>query len=394
MKNGLLEELIKNKVDFCVEVNNDAERDELLSLYDNYSDIRWVDDNSKPTNYKPTTTKYPLYIYLDCGDELSYDYTYSSYERVKKYVFKNLTPPKQEIHITCKGRETHAILKEDGKVVKHTIAKCHPKDEFDFEMGSKIAYDRLFGMDIMKNPFCLEHLDISNTETIRCELGDKSRYNFKVGDKVKIRQWNNMVEEFGLDAYGNIKTRGHTFSKGMKYLCGKIATIKDFDKGCGGHLVLEFSDKIEDNCWDYALWHYTTDMLEPYTPRLAKVGEYVRVIDNTLGHGFSINQIVKCVYADNYYTNKFVDSTGGLWYMGLQDYEILDDYVPSFNCKFVVTKDIVGLTKGVVYEVKDGSFKDDDNIILPIGDKDKLINLEDLEFYINKKGAECIVIKE
>ena len=226
MKNGLLEELIKNKVDFCVEVNNDAERDELLSLYDNYSDIRWVDNNSKPTNYKPTTTKYPLYLYLDYGDELSYENTYSSYERVKKYDFKDLTPPKQEIHITCKGRETHAILKENGKVVKHTIAKCHPKDEFDFEMGSKIVYDRLFGRDIMKNPFYLEHLDIPNTKTISCDLSDKSRYNFKVGDKVKIRQWNDMVEEFGLDAYGNIKTRGHTFPKGMKYLCGKIATIK------------------------------------------------------------------------------------------------------------------------------------------------------------------------
>ena len=160
-------------------------------------------------------------------------------------------------------------------------------------------------------------------------------------------------------------------------------------RGCGGHLVLEFSDKIEDNCW-----YYTTDMLEPYTLKVVKVGEYVRVVDNTSAHGFSINQIVKCVYADNECTNKFVDSTGGWWYMDSKDYEVLGEHIPLFNCKFVVTKDIVGLTKGVVYEVKDGSFKDDDNIILPVGDKDKLINLEDLEFYINKKGAKCIVIKE
>ena len=50
----------------------------------------------------------------------------------------------QEIHITVKGDETHAVLKENGKVIKHSIAKCHPEDDFDFEIGSKMVFERLF----------------------------------------------------------------------------------------------------------------------------------------------------------------------------------------------------------------------------------------------------------
>ena len=48
-----------------------------------------------------------------------------------------------EIHITTKKREVHAILKENGTVVKHTVAKCSPEDVFDFHTGVEIALFRL-----------------------------------------------------------------------------------------------------------------------------------------------------------------------------------------------------------------------------------------------------------
>lgn len=47
------------------------------------------------------------------------------------------------IHITTDGTEIYAILKENGKVVKKSVAK-YSKDEFDFETGVKFAIDRLF----------------------------------------------------------------------------------------------------------------------------------------------------------------------------------------------------------------------------------------------------------
>lgn len=48
-----------------------------------------------------------------------------------------------EIHITTDGKTTYAVLKQDGKVLSRSEAKCHPDDKFDFETGAKIALDRL-----------------------------------------------------------------------------------------------------------------------------------------------------------------------------------------------------------------------------------------------------------
>lgn len=49
----------------------------------------------------------------------------------------------QQIHITTDGKTTYAVLKQDGKVLSRSEAKCHPDDKFDFETGAKIALDRL-----------------------------------------------------------------------------------------------------------------------------------------------------------------------------------------------------------------------------------------------------------
>lgn len=62
----------------------------------------------------------------------------------------------QEIHITTDGKTTYAVLKQDGKVLSRSEAKCHPDDKFDFETGAKIAFDRLEikkEVDEPKNPF-------------------------------------------------------------------------------------------------------------------------------------------------------------------------------------------------------------------------------------------------
>jgi hypothetical protein len=49
----------------------------------------------------------------------------------------------RSIHITTDGKTTHAVLKEGGKVTKRAKAICSPHDEFDFETGARIAFDRL-----------------------------------------------------------------------------------------------------------------------------------------------------------------------------------------------------------------------------------------------------------
>lgn len=74
---------------------------------------------------------------------------------------------------------------------------------------------------------------------------------FKIGDIVVIRDWDDMAREYGLKSKFVIGcSRGFTDS--MRYLCGKEFTIKSIDKYYGN---VEFE---EDSSW-----HYHIDMIRP-----------------------------------------------------------------------------------------------------------------------------------
>lgn len=49
----------------------------------------------------------------------------------------------QKIIITTDGKTTKARLFDGKELIKSAEAKCHPDDEFDFETGAKVAFDRL-----------------------------------------------------------------------------------------------------------------------------------------------------------------------------------------------------------------------------------------------------------
>lgn len=56
---------------------------------------------------------------------------------------------------------------------------------------------------------------------------DYSTYN--IGDKVTIRQWDDMESEFGLNEFGNINVPKH-FIKQMKKYCGQTFPIMRIDR--------------------------------------------------------------------------------------------------------------------------------------------------------------------
>lgn len=78
--------------------------------------------------------------------------------------------------------------------------------------------------------------------------------NFKVGDRVRIRSWDDMEKEFGLDLYGNIECEC-AFTIGMKHLCGTEFTITGFD--IWDNKVVHGSELAEKDGWDIS-----TDMIE------------------------------------------------------------------------------------------------------------------------------------
>ena len=78
-----------------------------------------------------------------------------------------------KIVITTDGKTTTAKLYKDKLLCETAIAKCSPKDKFDFNVGAKLAMDRL--MEIMEYD-----KDNANTKSDKNAIG--------VGDRVRIKR--------------------------------------------------------------------------------------------------------------------------------------------------------------------------------------------------------------
>ena len=78
----------------------------------------------------------------------------------------------KKIVITSDGKETLARLYEGNKVIKKAVAKCSPEDEYNFEIGARIAFDRLMGdkpvFELIGN-FSLANNGVNELE-ITCEV--------------------------------------------------------------------------------------------------------------------------------------------------------------------------------------------------------------------------------
>lgn len=100
-----------------------------------------------------------------------------------------------------------------------------------------------------------ESEEILNKAVEEVEAKSKEEPKFKVGELVRIRQWDDMEKEFGTDGYGSVACN-YCFIYAMKPLCGKYAEIVSLDKD--GRVALKFF-----NCDDLNTnWAYSTDMIE------------------------------------------------------------------------------------------------------------------------------------
>ena len=161
-----------------------------------------------------------------------------TYHLLEKYF--DLVENKQNItHIVNKNT---VIVKLGDR--RKGIAKCSPDDKFNLAFGTALAVARAYG-------------DKETEAKLLAEPSEpvKEKPTFKVGELVRIRQWDDMVKEFGTRSTGSVNCRCH-FTVGMKPLCGKYAEIKEL---CVDDIVfLRFfncDDSVEN-------WNYSTDMIE------------------------------------------------------------------------------------------------------------------------------------
>lgn len=85
--------------------------------------------------------------------------------------------------------------------------------------------------------------------------------DFKVGDLVVIRDWDDMMSEYGEGRYGGVNCL-FSFTTEMKYLCGKTAVITGFREKTDSRfpedkeVLLEFVDGPKEH------WRFSTCMIE------------------------------------------------------------------------------------------------------------------------------------
>lgn len=79
---------------------------------------------------------------------------------------------------------------------------------------------------------------------------------FKVGDRVRIRDWDDMERRYGLNMNGSIRGPINVFSEGMKEYCGKCFVISDIV--CDELLLRDFNGKELSVAYRFYNW-----MLEP-----------------------------------------------------------------------------------------------------------------------------------
>lgn len=94
-----------------------------------------------------------------------------------------------KIVITTDGAETLARLYEDGKVVKSATAKCAP--EFDFNIGARLAFDRLIGEEKTSEKWRVVHRPVRVGDSIRLK---ETIFTFnRVGDILKVANVSNSL---------------------------------------------------------------------------------------------------------------------------------------------------------------------------------------------------------
>ena len=204
----------------------------------------------------------------------------------------------------------------------------------------------------------------------------------KAGDKMRVRSWESMEEEFGIDFDGGIKCM-YGFADEMRRFCKSLVTIKRMDSSglC----------KIEE---DGGCWFWSTDMFEPVEKMLSadEVWKWLgkHYCDEAFDEVFCDDPYIREA-SDDFYFSSIIDK-----FSFTEVTEKISAYVwgqekPKFyNGNIVCVKTPYShFTVGKKYEVKDGCFFDDDGCKFG-NDFTQYKSFEEIEKYLDSKFIELV----
>ena len=188
---------------------------------------------------------------------------------------------------------------------------------------------------------------------------------YKVGDKVKVRLWNDMEKEFGLNEYGDINNKCLLFAEQMKEWCGKTVTISNVYEG---HYIIKEGE-----------WFWTDDMFEDINNEFTKddleVNMIVELRDKTKGVVHKLDNKLYIIYNREWDCVKSYNKN--LIHNNFKELDILKVYQPKFPYQLI--SENWGDTK-LIWERKEN---DKENI--------KEITIDELE---KQYGCKVKIVKE
>lgn len=198
-------------------------------------------------------------------------------------------------------------------------------------------------------------METSKKETTKAP---SKKRDFKVGDIVVIRDWDDMKFEFGCTPGGVIPC-AHSFVQGMKNLCGtrcRISKIEITGKITGKQIWLEAlsGESIKG-------WSFSTDMIRHADT--IKTGKIVITSDGrvTKARLFDGKECIKetmatCSPEDQF---DFMTEAQISFERLTQAEQRTQEEKPKWNAKVVCVKAVGDFTKGKIYSVKEGCIEND-----------------------------------
>lgn len=188
-------------------------------------------------------------------------------------------------------RRDRSVIAKDIVAGNEGIAKCSPDDEFVFKIGASIALARLMAKtsEVLTDDVRAEWKKVLGIKgVVKVAYTDVDR-NFKVGDRVEIKTWDEMEKAYGLNPWGSIFHGGTSFSVPMKHLCGRTATITEI---INDKFELDFDNKSGDVFWYYMDWMLKKSNKPKPEVTEIEVGDTVRITNN----GYSYTTFIDWIH--------------------------------------------------------------------------------------------------
>lgn len=239
--------------------------------------VRWA-SGDKPTGYCFDFDRKGVYLVIE-NDVLTFiqiDEFVDSDKKGKDVVSADEFLGKNSKPSIVIFRRDRNVIAKDVATGDEGIAKCSPDDDFVFKTGAAIALARLMAKtpDVLNHDVKEEWIKVLGVKDSEKKVYTDADRNFKVGDRVVVRDWDDMAKEYGTSEGGTIHCC-FGFTDTMRHLCGRTATVKEVIRN---YIKVDFDDKSGDT-----LWSYSTDMFNPIdilaqskTPEAEfKVGDHV-----------------------------------------------------------------------------------------------------------------------